>query len=112
MIDRVNEIGIILKRLYEDYALDRISMEQYQRSIIDYNDESKELKNKIIQINNKKEERELLIKKTDMFILKMSNLNTIHELTQDVVTELIERIIIDKERKVFIYFKEIGIINL
>ena len=109
---RANEIGIILKKLYEDYALDRIGIEQYQNSVIDYNGESKDLKNKIIQINNKKEARELLIKKIDIFILKMSNLNTIHVLSQDVLDELIEKIIIDSERKVFIYFKEIGIINL
>jgi len=112
--NRINELNILFRKLYEDNALGKLSDEQFVFLTSGYDEEKKILTQKIkgltAEISNAAE-RNTDVKK---FIVLVHKYTEITELTYENVHEFIDRILIhelDKEtntRKIEIFYSFVG----
>lgn len=101
---RHEEIRLILKRMYEDYVLGKVSEIMYNTSKQEYDEEINEINNKIsslYEVKSKEKDIELSINRFKALISKYDHLET---LTREVLNDLILNInvyqyeMIDKKR--------------
>lgn len=113
---RLSELEKITKKLYEDYALSRITEAMFNKLIIDYNQETTSLnddKFKLIGEMNTRSENE---KNIERFVNIIKKYEYIEELDPILLNELISEIIIyDKKeengiikQKIEIHYRFIG----
>lgn len=114
---RVDELNTLFRKLYEDNALGKLSDEQFVFMTSGYEDEKKELTQKIAALSkviNTAIERSADVKK---FVQLVRRYTTVQELTYEIVHEFIDRILIhelDKEtntRKIEIRYSFVGQID-
>lgn len=116
---RLDELGFITKKLYEDNALSKITDEEYARLSAQFSDERKQAEERLSAIDEelKKEERNL--QKVTSFTAVIEKYLDVKELNKTVLNELIDKIEvheaekIDGKRiqKVDIYYRFIGNLN-
>ncbi|MDL2292704.1 DUF4368 domain-containing protein [Acholeplasma sp. OttesenSCG-928-E16] len=111
-LERQQEITIIYRKLYEDYALDRIEVETYNEMINSYEKEIKELKRQLININNEEKTKEKRKRDLEEFINRVTDYGVVEILTEEILHDLVDKIIIKEDRNIVIYFKNVGIINM
>ena len=118
---RLSEISVIIKRLYEDLALGRISEERYQELSSGLNSEEKELKNSMTTLKSELEKTQEVFQNVEKFIPLIQKYTDIKELNAYILNELIERIVVhekvidengNKTQKVEIYYKFVGIAGM
>lgn len=117
--NRVNEIDILIQRLYEDNVLGKITDERFVTMSTALENEQKKLKDDIPimeqQFNSEKDKSEGL----QHFIDKAKKLTRLTELTPEILHEFIEKIVVSAPAKINgkryqqldIYYNGVGIIK-
>lgn len=118
--ERENELTFLLKKTYEDLSFERISQSQFQLLSDQFEEElhnnSKLLKNLRVQFHTKTD----LLQNLNKFTQKITQYNTIDEITPEILSTLIDKIYIYKrpiaysskyEPVIEISFYHVGIIS-
>lgn len=114
---RLSEITAVIKRLYEDLALGRISDERYEDMYQGLDQEERELKSKQETLKEQWEKTQEVFQNVEKFIPLINKYTDIQELNAYILNELIERIVVhekvvgedgNKTQKVEIYYKFVG----
>lgn len=112
--NRINELNILFRKLYEDNALGKLSDEQFAFLTSGYDEEKKTLTRRIAELSQEIDnatERSADVKR---FVALVRRYTAIEELTYENVHEFIDRILIhelDKEtntRKIEIFYSFVG----
>ncbi len=117
---RNDNLDTLFKRLYEDMVSGRISTERFDLLSADYEQEQKQIKEKITNLQNLIDEGEQERYDLNQFLKNVRKYTDPEELTVEMVNELIDKIIVhapDKssghsKQKIEIYYKAVGIINI
>lgn len=96
--DELRKIEKEIKILYEDYKKELLTQEDYIEFYRDKENQRKEIKRKIIRIEKKDIEKEV----TDEKIIEQYGKNIYNK---SFINHIVEKIKIDKENKIFIYYK-------
>lgn len=118
--ERNEEIGKIIRRLYEDNVSGRITDERFDYLTKSYEDESKDLKEQIRQLTQSVTACEQDEEKLSNFIKVVRTYSEIQELTPEILNSFVEKIIVSeteryegrKMQQVRIIYKFIGAIDL
>ncbi len=113
---RMQELDVLIGKLYETFALEKIAPKQYERLMSQYNAEYEELEALLAELSPRAEERN---PKADMesFITLAKKYADFEELTPLMVSEFIDKIIVHesngirgfgRKQKIEIYFNFIG----
>ena len=114
---RLSEITAVIKRLYEDLALGRISDERYEDMYQGLDQEERELKSKQETLKEQWEKTQETFQNVEKFIPLIKKYTDIQELNAYILNELIERIVVhekvvgedgNKTQKVEIYYTFVG----
>ena len=114
--NRMQELDVLIGKLYETFALEKISPKQYERLMSQYNAEYEELETVLAELLPRAEERD---PKADMesFIALAKKYADFEELTPLMINEFIDKIIVHesngirgfgRKQKIEIYFNFIG----
>lgn len=112
--NRLSELDVIFRKLYEDSALGRISDKQFAVMTAGYDEERESLTQKIKNLENSINEKKERKNDIDRFVKLVRQYTEITELTYENVHEFIDRILIhelDKEtntRKIEIFYNFVG----
>ena len=115
--NRLSELDIIFRKLYEDSALGRISEQQFAVMTSGYDEERESLARKIKDLENVLNEKKERKNDIDRFVKLVRQYTEITELTYENVHEFIDRILIhelDREtntRKIEIFYNFVGKID-
>lgn len=118
--ERQEEIGKIIRKLYEDNVCGRITDERFDFLAKSYDDEGNELKTKIQELKNALASSVQDEEKLSKFLKVVKSYTKIEELTTEILNSFIEKIYIGETEKydgrkmqeVEIIYKFIGAINL
>ena len=118
--ERQEEIGRIIRKLYEDNANNRITNERFDFLAKSYEDEGNDLKTKIQELKNALASSVQEEEKLSKFLKVVKSYTEIEELTPEILNSFIEKIYIGETEKydgrkmqeVEIIYKFIGAINL
>ena len=118
--DRQEEIGRIIRKLYEDNVSGRISNERFDFLAKSYEDEGNDLKQKILELQNALATSVQNEEKLSKFLKVVKAYTEIQELTPEILNSFIEKIYIGeterysgrKMQDVEIIYKFVGAINL
>ena len=115
--NRLSELDVIFRKLYEDSALGRISDKQFAVMTAGYDEERESLTQKIKNLENSINEKKERKNDIGRFVKLVRQYTEITELTYENVHEFIDRILIhelDKEtntRKIEIFYNFVGKID-
>ena len=117
---RIAEIDRIIQTLYEDNARGKISDERFTTLSISLEDEQRELKDRVPEIETFLEKTEIKCEGLQRFIERAKRITRLTELTPELVHEFIEKIVVSKPEKisgnrhqiVVIYYHGAGIIKM
>lgn len=118
--DRQEEIGKIIRKLYEDNVSGRITDERFDFLAKSYEDEGNELKQKIVELQNALAASVQDEEKLSKFLKVVKTYTEITELTPEILNSFIEKIYIGETEKydgrkmqeVEIIYKFVDAINL
>ena len=118
--ERQEEIGKIIRKLYEDNVCGRITDERFDFLAKSYDDEGNELKTKIQELKNALASSVQDEEKLSKFLKVVKSYTKIEELTTEILNSFIEKIYIGETEKyngrkmqeVEIIYKFVGAINL
>ena len=118
--DRQEEIGRIIRKLYEDNVCGRITDERFDFLARSYEDEGNDLKTKIQELKNALASSVQDEEKLSKFLKVVKSYTKIEELTPEILNSFIEKIYIGETEKydgrkmqeVEIIYKFVGAINL
>ena len=118
--DRQEEIGRIIRKLYEDNVNGRITDERFDFLAKSYEDEGNDLKTKIQELQNALASSVQDEEKLSKFLKVVKSYTEIEELTPEILNSFIEKIYIGETEKydgrkmqeVEIIYKFVGAINL
>ena len=118
--DRQDEIGRIIRKLYEDNVNGRITDERFDFLVKSYEDEGQELKRQMQDLKRSLTDSEQDEEKLSKFLNMVKTYSEIRELTPEILNSFVEKIIISEtewyaERKmqeVKIIYKFVGAIRL
>lgn len=120
LFERQEEIGKIIRKLYEDNVSGRITDERFDFLAKSYEDEGNELKTKIQELKNALASSVQDEEKLSRFLKVVKSYTEIEELTPEILNSFIEKIYIGEAEKydgrkmqeVEIIYKFVGAINL
>lgn len=115
---RLAEIDIIIANIYEDKALGRIPEHRYLAMTEKYDAESKKLQSEIEEIENHFSAVDKQQINTEMFIEIIRNYRDIRKLTPQIVSDLIDKIVVGERQNIDgvwvqqfdIYYRFVGLI--
>lgn len=118
--DRQEEIGKIIRKLYEDNVSGRITDERFDFLAKSYEDEGNDLKQKTIELQNALTASVQDEEKLSKFLKVVKSYTEIWELTPEILNSFVERIYIGeterynnrKMQEVEIVYKFVGAIDL
>ncbi len=118
--ERQEEIGRIIRKLYEDNVSGRITDERFDFLAKSYEDEGNDLKQKIVELQNALAASVQDEEKLSKFLKVVKSYTEIRELTPEILNSFIEKIYIGETEKydgrkmqeVEIIYKFVGAINL
>ena len=118
--ERQEEIGKIIRKLYEDNVNGRITNERFDFLAKSYEDEGNDLKTKIQELKNALDSSVQEEEKLSKFLKVVKSYTKIEELTPEILNSFIEKIYIGETEKyegrkmqeVEIIYKFVGAINL
>lgn len=114
---RMQELDILIGKLYETYALEKISPKQYERLMAQYNGEYEELEALVAELTPATTEEHDPKADTDSFIALAKKYADFEELTPLMINEFIDKIVVHesngvrgfgRKQKIEIYFNFIG----
>lgn len=117
---RCSELDGIIKKLYESYAVGRISEERFESLLADYEQEQKALKQTITEAESGLSAFEQDTARVEQFLTLAKKYTDFSELTTPMINEFIDKIIVhapdrsdgDRVQEVDIYLKFIGKFDL
>ena len=120
LYERQEDIGRIIRKLYEDNVSGRITDERFDFLAKSYDDEGNDLKQKIIELQNALSASVQDEEKLSKFLKVVKTYTEIQELTPEILNSFIEKIYIGetkrysgrKMQEVEIIYKFVGAINL
>ena len=120
LMARDKELDRIFERLYEDNLSGKITDECFQRMSVNYDNEQKDLRERLTRLNNILEELNCKTTSTEKFVEAVRKYTRVKKLTARMVTELIEHIEVHhtekidgvKTQKLVIYYNCIGSIEI
>ena len=118
--DRQDEIGRIIRKLYEDNVNGRITDERFDFLVKSYEDEGQELKRQMQDLKRSLTDSEQDEEKLSKFLNMVKTYSEIRELTPEILNSFVEKIIISetewyagrKMQEVKIIYKFVGAIRL
>lgn len=114
------ELTMLFKRLYEDNVLGRIPDEHFRMLSSEYTDEQKILRINIPKAEEKMEKLKNSLTNVELFIEKAKRYTDITEVTSELLHLFIDRIVVGEkaerysrtaEQCVWIYYRDIGILD-
>ena len=116
---RIAEIDGLIQKLYEDNAIDKISDERYATLSMSYEEEQRELKTALPDMENYLETETDKTENLQRFIDKVKRITEIKELTAELVHEFIDKIVVHAPRYldgkrvqlIDIYYNGVGILR-
>ena len=117
---RDEDLNTLFKRLYEDMVSGRITAERFDMLASEYEQEQKELKVKIVELEDLIENGETQTKDLKQLLANVRKYTDPQELTAQMVNDLADKIIVHapdkssghRKQKIEIYYNAVGIINL
>lgn len=117
---RANDLDVIIKKLYESFAVGRISEERFDSLLAEYEDEQKTLMLSVDDAEQKLSAYEEDSTRLDQFFALAKKYTDFSELTTPMINEFIDKILIhapekvdgDRVQEVEIYLKFIGQVDL
>ena len=117
---RDEDLNTLFKRLYEDMVSGRITAERFDMLAGEYEQEQKELKVKIAELEDLIENGETQIKDLKQLLANVRKYTDPQELTAQMVNDLVDKIIVHapdkssghRKQKIEIYYNAVGIIDL
>lgn len=117
---RNDNLDTIFKRLYEDMVSGRISNERFDLLSADYENEQRQIKEEITNLQNLIDDGEQERYDLNQFLKNVRKYTDPEELTAEMINELIDKIIVHapdkssghRKQKIEIYYKAVGIINI
>ena len=97
---RVDELDRLFKKVYEDYANQRLSESRYEMLSGDYETEQAELKEKLLVLTDEIEQQEEQADSIDKFIAKVKKYLEMTELTPAILNDLVKAVYVHKPTKV------------
>lgn len=120
IIYRSKNLKVLLKKVYEDNALNKISDEVFYTLSEEYQVEETELKKLIAEKSEELQHSKSLIGNSSLFLEKAKKYTEITELSAEILNVFIEKVVVhEREAKVNgkskqqidIYYRDIGLIN-
>lgn len=116
---RIAEIDGLIQKLYEDNAIGKISDERYATLSMSYEEEQRELKTALPNMENYLETETDKTENLQRFIDKVKRITEIKELTAELVHEFIDKIVVHAPRYldgkriqlIDIYYNGVGILR-
>ncbi len=102
---RIDKIEKFKRKTYDNFMEDLISKEEYLTYIAEYDDEIKELRKQKDVIVDRSDLQQELNTQYDEWVEAFKNYINIRKLTRDMVLELIERIEVNRDGSIVIYYK-------
>lgn len=93
---RIAELEHLLKKLYEDYALGRITETRFEKLSASYEQEEEELKESLITEKAQLAEAQKAADRTEQFLALARKYRDCTEITDDMIRAFVERIIVHK----------------
>lgn len=117
---RCDELDVLYKKLYETYALEKISEERFEALSKEYEDEQKQLKESIAKAEAEISEYEKDTVNIDAFYELAAKYTDFTELTPEMINEFIDKIVVhapvrngrDRTQKVEIHLNFIGNVEI
>lgn len=117
---RVKEIDNLIQHIYEDNISGKITNDRFAILSLNYENEQKDLKNKIIELTAIINENKQKGKDISEFVSKVKRYTEIRELTPEIINELIDKIYVYEKIKIAgkqyqqidIHYTGVGIINI
>ena len=117
---RNDNLDTLFKRLYEDMVSGRISTERFDLLSADYENEQRQIKEEITNLQNLIDKGEQERYDLNQFLKNVRKYTDPETLTAEMVNELIDKIIVHapdkssghRKQKIEIYYKAVGIINI
>lgn len=103
--NRIDKILNFKRKTYDNFMEELITKADYIKFVAEYDREISELRQQIEVINEEAEVQEQLEIQYDEWVEAFKNYINIKELTRDVVIELIDKIEVNKDRSINIYYK-------
>jgi len=115
---RVEEINILIKKIYEDRMHEKISEERFMIFLNDYEVEQKHIKESINDLRSQLTEYKDKKNDTEKFLSIIRKYSNLKELDASSLNEMIEKILIydtemvdgEKQQRIDIYYKFVGIL--
>ena len=115
---RDEDLNTLFKRLYEDMVAGRITAERFDLLSYEYEEEQKDLKIRIAELDELIENGETQDLK--MLLIKVRKYTDPEELTSEMLNDLVDKIIVHapdkssghRKQKIEIYYNAVGILNL
>ena len=117
---RIAELDNIIKKLFEQLAVGNLTDERFRTLTVDYEAEQSKLKKRCEEISTKLNEFSSQSNDIDRFIAVVKKYNHIDELTPEIVSEFIDKILIHEAEKdenghrtqrVDVYFNCVGVLS-
>ncbi len=117
---RNSELNTLFKRLYEDNVLGKISNEQFRMLSQSYNEEQKDIAERLPVLEQEIEHLKDTANNVDRFITLAKRFICIEELTPEILRTFISKIVIHEKsqkhsrkatQQIDIYFTHIGLIS-
>ena len=102
---RLDKIEKFKKKTYESYMDDTISREDYVQYVSDYENEARQLQKQQSEIQNKLDLEKELNDQYDEWTEDFKNYIGIEKLTREVVLELIDKVEVNKDGSITIFYK-------
>ena len=97
---RIDELDRLFKKVYEDYANQRLSEARYEMLSGDYEAEQAELREKLQALTAEIEQQEEQADSIDKFIAKIKKYFGMTELTPAILNDLVKAVYVHKPKKV------------
>ena len=97
---RISELDTIIKKLYESFAVGRISEERFDGLLKDYEAEQKELTASVAEAEEQLSSYEEDTDRAEQFLMLAKKYTDFSELTTQMINEFIEKIIVHAPEKV------------
>jgi len=117
---RDKELDRIFEKLYEDNLSGRVSEERFKKLSANYDIEQADIRERIVKLSNMLDELSGKTESTDRFVKSVKKYTRVKKLTHQMVSELIEHIVVYnaekiegvKTQKITIYYNCIGAIEI
>ena len=96
---RIDELDRLFKKVYEDYANQRLSESRYEMLSGDYETEQAELRERLETLTAEIEQQEEQAENSDKFITKVKKYMEMTELTPAILNDLVKAIYVHKPKK-------------